>query len=141
MNSAVTDGSADQIRRLLAQWMQADDNASDEEWLEEYLDQDFSFSVGGQVFQGRATVREMNSTRDGARGVHILSEPVIDIDGDRARSITAFTYFTVKPDGGYAIALVGTYDDTFRRDPSGRWWCTARSTSHLIPRDSVRSSD
>jgi hypothetical protein len=65
---------------------------------------------------------------------------LIDIDGDRARSVTAFTYFTVKPDGEYVIALVGTYDDTFRRDPSGRWWCTARSTSHLVPRDSVRSS-
>jgi hypothetical protein len=139
MTVDVTASSVDQIRKLLAQWMQADDSARDDEWLEECLDQNFSFTLRGQVFQGRAAVREMNSTRHGARGVHILSEPVIDIDGDSARSVTAFTYFTVKPDGEYAIALVGTYDDKFLRDQAGRWWCVARSTSHLVPRDSVRS--
>lgn len=122
----------DAIRSTLTRWLQADDAGRDEEWVEGYLTEDFEFSVGDRRYAGRDDIRRLNAARaEGPpRGVHILSEPAIDVDGDTARARTPFVYVTAA-DGGYRILLAGLYDDRFVRDRAGTWRCRARVTTHL----------
>lgn len=123
---------SDAIRATLTRWMQADDAGRDEEWVEGYLTEDFEFRVGDRHIAGRDAIRRLNSQREAgpARGVHILSEPAIDVHEDRADVRTPFIYVTAGA-AGYRIELAGLYEDHFVRDGVGTWRCRARFTTHL----------
>ena len=121
-----------EIRAVLARWLQADDAGRDEEWVTECLTEDFTFSVGDRHFAGRDAIRKLNTERAAGppRGLHILSEPTIDLQGDRADVRTPFIYVTAGT-AGYRIELAGLYEDRFVRDETGTWRCRARVTTHL----------
>ena len=67
--------------------------------------------------------------------LHFMSEPMVTIDGDEARSETAAVAYHVlrDPPGGLRAVAV-RYDDVLQRDPSG-WRIVAR---HVHPTDRSR---
>jgi len=70
--------------------------------------------------------------RPGPRGVHLLTNEIIDIDGDRATSWSKWTYITRNAENKPSIALEGHYDDTFVRE-NGQWRFLRRVVTADIP--------
>ena len=52
---------------------------------------------------------------------HLLLEPVIAIDGDRATARSYFTRLDAGDDGAPFVRAFGRYLDQLVRDPDGRW--------------------
>lgn len=120
--------SAAQIRAVLTRWMQLDDRRQDAAWLDDCVTADFDFRVGRTHLVGRAAIEEFNQARDASapRGVHILSEPLVQVDNAEATVTTDYLYVRARVAGGYEIALAGRYEDMFVRCPDGRWRCSQR---------------
>lgn len=105
------------MRRVLAEYCQTLDDGRFDEWIDVFTE-DIVFIVMGNRLEGRAQVRafiEPTQQAD-ARGRHMLSEPLIDLDGGEARVTTDYAY--VGPDN--RVASAGRYHDVLRRDPD-RW--------------------
>ena len=73
-----------------------------------------------------------NPPAPGASSWHIVSNPVIDLDGDRATAST--TWALIRRDAGDApaVVLLGHYDDVLERE-DGRWRFKRRRASIDIP--------
>ena len=98
---------------------------------EEVFTEDADVDFGGQRVVGREQIRAFVNGLPGAmRGTsHNISNVIIEIDGDEARSsikLTAWHWFN-KPGGGdydaTDLLAVGGYQDRLRRTPAGwRIW-------------------
>jgi uncharacterized protein (TIGR02246 family) len=91
------------------------------------------FSVDGEFIAqdmhavGRAAIEELV---DGMRGslltetagddLHIVANPEIEVDGDRARARSTWIYVVREADGGPDLCKVGHYDDDLVRE-DGAW--------------------
>jgi len=51
--------------------------------------------------------------------IHLLTNAIIDVDGDRAAAVSKWTFVKID-DNKPTIANIGQYDDTFIRE-NGRW--------------------
>lgn len=125
----------EEIRRLVTAWMQYDDSARDDLWIDGIISENFRFVVGDKTFDGRDAIRELNNGRGGAeaRGTHILSEPNIELTAPGAAVVvTDYVYFEARAGGGYEVALVGQYRDELVQDDEDRWWVSARTNTHLL---------
>ncbi len=85
--------------------------------------------------EGRAGIRdfiEHHTRPPGLWHKHLLIEPLIEVDGDRA---TARSYFVVlvEHDGRPTVRVFGRYDDLLRREADDRW----RFAERLATIDSV----
>ena len=110
------------IRRLLADYCHLLDDGRFDEWIV-LFDEDVVFTVMGNRLRGRDEVRSFiePTQQEGDRGRHMLSEPVIDVDGDTARAATDYV-FVSRPT---TILSTGRYVDVIRRAPD-RWRFTSR---------------
>jgi uncharacterized protein (TIGR02246 family) len=117
----------DQIRAVLSRYCHFCDEGRFEEWAELFTE-DGTFTVMGQTRQGHAELRafmEAALPRE-RRGRHMLSLPLIEVDGDEARGWTDFA-FVGRSDEGLAVTQAGRYHDRFVRQ-DGAW----RFASHEI---------
>ena len=109
------------IRRLLAACCQTLDDGLFDAWAELYAE-DGHFAVLGTRTRGRAEMRALIEPfqTDDLRGKHLISEPLIDLDGDVANATTDFAFVA----NDNRIAQTGRYCDVLRRGPDG--WRVAR---------------
>jgi 3-phenylpropionate/cinnamic acid dioxygenase small subunit len=130
------------IRRTLERYMRYnDDRALDR--LVALFTPDAVYRVGGGEHVGHEAIRAFLGPagfRDGRsrwtdddqlmvmpRSMHILSNPVIDVDGDRATAESEFIVLVRDEHGHAKMTLVGRYRDKLRRHESGEWLFTERT--------------
>ena len=115
------------VRRTLAEYCQTLDDGRFDEWAGLFTD-DVAFTVMGHRLEGPDAVRAfVEPTQQAAdRGRHMLSEPVIDIDGDTARATTDYAFIAQN----HRIMSAGRYHDVLRRE-SGRWRIAVREIVFL----------
>ena len=108
------------IRRLLADYCHLLDDGRVEEWIA-LFDEDVVFVVMGNRLRGRDDVRSFiePTQQEDDRGRHMLSEPVIEVDGDTARVATDYVFVSRTN----TILSTGRYLDVMRRAPDR--WCFA----------------
>lgn len=96
----------------------------------------FAIPVMQVVVEGRAALAEfaagLHRTIPGLH--HVMSNFVVDVDGDSARGKCELNEFLLRPDGIHN-ALMGWYEDDYVRD--GHRWLF-RSRQVYVPRDSSR---
>ena len=115
------------IRRTLAEYCQLVDDGRWDDWEGVFTD-DVVFGVMGQVLRGREAVRgfiEPNQ-QEAARGRHMLSEPLITLDGGTATVTTDYAF--VAKD--LTVLSAGRYHDTLR-DDGDRWRIASREIVFL----------
>ena len=110
------------IRRLLADYCHLLDDGRFDEWIA-LFDEDVVFVVMGNRLRGRDDVRSFiePTQQEDDRGRHMLSEPVIEVDGDTARVATDYVFVS----RANTILSTGRYLDVMRRAPD-RWRFTSR---------------
>jgi 3-phenylpropionate/cinnamic acid dioxygenase small subunit len=115
------------IRRTLAEYCQLLDDGRFDEWVEVFSE-DVVFAVMGQVARGRAAVRALiePAQQADARGRHLLSEPMITVDGDTARVTTDYCFVS----RALTVSSAGRYHDVLRRE-GDRWRIAAREVVFL----------
>ena len=108
------------IRRLLADYCHLLDAGRFDEWIA-LFDEDVVFVVMGNRLRGRDYVRSFiePTQQENDRGRHMLSEPVIEIDGATARVATDYVFVS----RANTILSTGRYLDVMRRAPDR--WCFA----------------
>lgn len=117
----------DAIRATLAAYCQHLDDGRFDEWVELFTD-DVAFSVMGRVERGRAAVRGFVEPvqQSDSRGRHVLSEPLIVLDGDAATATTDFCFLAQD----LAVTAAGRYHDVLVRE-GDRWRIAAREIVFL----------
>jgi SnoaL-like domain len=70
--------------------------------------------------------------RPGPRGVHLMTNDIIDVNGDHATAWSKWTYLIRTADNKPAIALEGHYDDELIRE-NGQWKFQRRTVTGDIP--------
>ena len=105
------------MRRTLVEYCQTLDDGRFDEWTDVFTS-DVVFTVMGRRLEGREAVRGfIEPTQQAeARGRHLLSEPLIDLDGDDARVTTDYAFITRDNE----VMSSGRYHDVLRRDDD-RW--------------------
>ncbi len=108
------------IRRLLADYCHLLDGGRFDEWIA-LFDEDVVFVVMGNRLRGRDDVRSFiePTQQEDDRGQHMLSEPVIEVDGDTAWVATDYVFVS----RANTILSSGRYLDVMRRAPDR--WCFA----------------
>ena len=121
------------IRALLAEYCQSCD---DGRWdrFGELFTEDAQFKVMGEVYTGRAAIREWMSVVQGpdARGKHIISAPLIHRHPTHAAAhcTTDFIFVGRGPDG-LGITSTGRYVDELRIEHDGEWRIAVRELVFL----------
>jgi hypothetical protein len=130
-----------EIRDLLERFMRYVDDG-DGARVVELFHREAVLQLSGTVFSGRNEIAALFSASDAPDrlpwtepgellkqpgSLHISSNPIIDVEGNRARAETDF--FVVKRDetGHARISLAGRYRDRLQRDERGRWVITNRT--------------
>ena len=78
--------------------------------------------------------------RPGPRGVHLLTNEIIDLNGDRATVWSRWTYMSRSADNKPVPVLVGHYDDVMVRE-NGDWKIRKRVVSGDIPYSEPPAAD
>ncbi len=120
----------DQIRRTLSEYSQRCDDGRFEEWADLFTD-DARFVLSGQVTEGRDSIRTMMAAMmlPDRRGQHVISNSLVDLDGDSATAST--DYLFVRPTSeGPTIVAAGRYRDRLVRD-GNRWRFRERAITML----------
>lgn len=63
---------------------------------------------------------------------HLITTPVVDVDGDRATARSRYLFFTASDEGRPNPLLAGRYEDEFVRE-DGAWKIRRRITHGVIP--------
>lgn len=110
----------DQVRRTIAAYSQHCDDGRFDQWSDLFA-ADAHLVLGGQTTEGRDDIRRyMESVQPPeARGKHITSNSLVEVDGDTAVART--DYLFVRPGAeGLTMVATGRYHDQLVRDGS-RW--------------------
>ena len=115
------------IRRTLAAYCQLLDDGRFDDWVEVFSD-DVAFSVMGQVARGRDQVRRVIEPvqQADARGRHLMSEPLIAVDGDAATATTDYCFVS----RDLRVTSAGRYHDRLVHD-GDRWRIASREIVFL----------
>jgi 3-phenylpropionate/cinnamic acid dioxygenase small subunit len=113
------------IRGVLVRYCHYCDEGRFDEWGELFTD-DATFTVLGETHQGRETITAWIAAAQppGLRGRHMLSQPLIEIDGDTARCWTDYA-FVGREGSGLTVTSAGRYHDTLVRN-GGTWRFASR---------------
>ena len=105
------------IRRLLAEYCQYLDDGRFDDWID-LFSADVEFVVMGMRKHGHDEVRGFiePAQQADARGIHTISAPLIETDGDTATSTVDFVWLSRTGD----VGQVGRYHDTLVRHDD-RW--------------------
>src|SRR5205823_2944775 len=76
----------------------------------------------------RALLEQTLGTRPRETAFHLLANPAIEVDGDRATARTLWAYLTADDEGYPTILQLGHYDDGLVRE-DGRWRFLRRDIS------------
>jgi 3-phenylpropionate/cinnamic acid dioxygenase small subunit len=117
----------EQIRRTIAEIAQCTDRGDFDCWVNLFVE-DGSFHMLGQSHQGHAALRAFieDDQPPERRGLHLTTDSVIDIDGDRARVSSNFI-FIASGEASPMVVAGGRYLDVLV--PRGdRWLFLERET-------------
>ena len=123
----------EQIRQLLARFIQLRDDKRFEEWVRLFTE-DGTFEYPGARLTGRDAIRDSVASllRDD-RGKHLALNAVIEVDGDTA-SVTSdvVKLRPAEPGGGtaFVVQTAGRYIDSLVRTKDG-WQVASRRTELL----------
>lgn len=121
------------IRRLLERYCRFMDDGNIPAVLE-LFDPDCTVDMLGGITQGKAAFEATLATSvptSQPAMMHILSNPVIEVDGAAATSTSNWTLVDHGGDGGSArVVLAGLYRDTLTHEASG-WRISSRAVSML----------
>jgi ketosteroid isomerase-like protein len=131
-----------EIRDVIERYMRYNDDG-DAERLISLFHEDATFQTSGQTHQGRDAIAAQfqaafSSTTPGRwtdegnlfvqpRSLHIGSNPVIDLDGDRATAETDFQVVFRNAEGRSALSVIGRFRDRMRRSDDGAWRIECRT--------------
>lgn len=83
--------------------------------------------------KGRQAIEEMMSKVGGSGGsLHLITSPVINLDGERATSHVMWTVINRGEDGNPVVGMVGHHEDELVRE-NGRWRFARRKGFVEIP--------
>ncbi len=83
--------------------------------------------------RGRAEIQAMMRRVGGSGGsLHLITSPVIDLDGDRARARVMWTVINPAGDANPVVGMVGHHEDDLVRE-RGRWRFARRRGFVEIP--------
>ena len=135
----------EEIRDLLNEY----GRALDDRRLEEYaalFAQDGEWVGGFGTAHGPDGVLEMmseafaGSPNDGEnRNYHVLSNMIVDVEGDRAEAWSRWTFYVAGEDGRPTVAGAGIYEDDLIRE-DGEWKFQRRVALSSIPFDDPREA-
>ncbi|MBP16770.1 MAG: DUF4440 domain-containing protein [Acidimicrobiaceae bacterium] len=131
------DAPGDAIRATLARYCQYLDDGRFDDWMNLFTE-DCEFRVMGRHLVGRDALRgfiEPAQTED-MRGRHLISEPLMEIDGDHAKVTTDYAF--VGRD--LAVQSSGRYHDILVCDDDGEWRFLEREIVFVGDRPVDRSS-
>ena len=131
-----------EIRDVIERYMRYNDDG-DAERLLSLFHEDAVFQTAGQTHRGRDAIAALLSgafsdaspgrwTDEGnlfaqPRSLHIGSNPVIDLDGDRATAETDFQVVVRNAEGRAALSVIGRFRDRMRRADDGAWLIECRT--------------
>jgi hypothetical protein len=128
----------EQIRRLLLDYRRHLDEKDFRAYSELFATEG-EFVAGSMHAKGPRAIFELV---DGMRGtlltdrpgddVHIIANPVIDLDGDRATAEVTWLYITRGEDDAPVLSKLGHYCDTLTRE-DGHWKFLRREAPTDIP--------
>ena len=121
MPTAVED--RDEIIQLLYRYNHAIDSGDAEGWADTWVD-DGVFDTGGEPIAGRAALVDFANNVHGLR--HLAVNPLVDVDGDRARVRVYVVVFH-----GGVVAVTGSAEDEVVRTPAG--WRIAKRVFRADP--------
>jgi 3-phenylpropionate/cinnamic acid dioxygenase small subunit len=137
------------IRRLLERYMRHNDDKSLDRILALFTP-DAVYRVGGGEHIGHDAIRAYLARvgfRDGQprwtdddqlmvmpRSMHLMTNPIIDVEGDEATAESEFVVMVRDGDGRPKMILVGRYRDRLRRD-AGAGWLFAERTGVSLARE------
>jgi uncharacterized protein (TIGR02246 family) len=117
------------IRELTARYNRAFDDVDSEAWADTFTPDGVMEYGGGAPISGRDALVEM-SRKTGYGFVHITTDPIIEIDGDRAtQSCTLIVASRSEARDQVAIGMTGRYEDELVRTQDG--WRFKRRTATL----------
>ncbi len=124
----------DQVRRTIAAYSQHCDDGRFDQWSDLFAD-DAHLVLAGRTTEGRDDIRRyMESVQPPeARGKHITSHSLVEVDGDTAVAHTDYLFVRAGSEG-LALVATGRYHDQLVRDGS-RWRFRRREISLLGPPD------
>lgn len=85
-----------------------------------------------QIFALVDGMRGTLLTDRGGDDVHIVANPTIEVDGDRATADSMWLYIVRAEDDQPVLSKVGSYHDVFTRE-DGRWRFLRREAPTIIP--------
>ena len=123
----------EQIRRLLARFVQLRDDKRFEEWVELFTEHG-SFSYGSVELDGRAAIRaHVAQLLATDAGKHLCINSLIEVDGDRATVSSDFAKLDPEPGtSAFVIGTAGRYLDDLVRTSAG--WRIARRRVEIAGR-------
>ena len=114
------------IVRTLHRYGHAIDAGDEATWVDLFTP-DGQFRVrgphGGYTISGRdelAAFASRHSRRPEAFHQHVVTQPVIEVDGDRARCVSRFFVIVMDGDRARSVRTFGTYRDELERGEDGR---------------------
>lgn len=124
------------VRRVLERYMRYNDDGDLDGMLSLFA-ADAVYRVLGREMVGHdaiaAFLQELGFTRSTGRwtdpghenrqprSMHLISNPVIDVDGDTAIAESDFVTLRRNADGDAELGLVGRYRDRLRKGTDGEW--------------------
>jgi uncharacterized protein (TIGR02246 family) len=120
------------IRQVLAQYCLLLDMGDFDGWAELYEeDAVFAVPAANSEVRGREAIRRwMSETYQWVHtGRHMVANPIIKVDGDRAKVVSEAVFFLKTPDGPQ-VGLIGLYRDVFHKADA---WRFLRRESDLDP--------
>ena len=85
-----------------------------------------------EIFELVDGMRGTLLTDRGGDDVHIVANPTIDVDGDRATADSMWIYILRGEDDQPVLSKIGSYHDVFTRE-DGRWRFLRREAPTIIP--------
>ena len=131
----------EEIRGLMMEYRRALDEKDFRRYSELFA-RTGQFDANGQVATGPQEILELVEgmvgtllTAERFDDFHVVANPIIDLDGDRARASSTWVYF-LRGDGDAdapRLAKIGRYDDELVRE-DGRWRFVRRNAPTDAPR-------
>ena len=126
------------IRALILAYGMAHDNRDYRKFADLFAREDGEWIGGFGSAKGRVEIFELmdqmighDPQANGAGTYHVMTNEQIEVDGDRASSLTKWTYYVPDEGGNPNAIYLGHYDDEFIRE-DGEWKFLKRETSGLI---------
>jgi uncharacterized protein (TIGR02246 family) len=119
----------DEVRRTIAEHPQTLDDGDVDRYVSLFRE-DARLTAGGTEYAGRPAIKQFiqgyfETQAAGRKTKHMFGNSVIDLDGDRASSITDVMVYGHVDDGPWSLATLTRHHDTLVRS-GDRWLFAAK---------------